>query len=652
MLKIITVAISLFWMSTPFAAKLSVEHFARFGQYDNVVISPTGEYLAVEMTTKEGKGVVAVLDSKTLAILSHIPAGTKESPINPVWLNDTRLAVSFTRDFSNLAAESLTGQLLAFNFDGSLKKRIISLSSSVTYGDTKRLNSLIGYATIEHLLPADERHIIIRLQPWGRNSYGEKSNIYKLNVYNGRAQFITESPSNYAGYVFSASGELTFAIGLDKSAADIKNTGVIHQFKNSSWQELAELNLGDDVQKYTVIGVTAQTNKVYIEASYSNSTDKVFLYDLDTGSKKIVFHHPIVDASKYVFDKNTNDLLSVYFDASYPDVHIINADHAESKWLPVLFSSFPGDTVHITSTSKDNKLMLAQVQSATKPKRFYIVDTVKKSINLLLNSQSWVDPKQMAEVKAINFKARDGVSLHGYLTLPSGEKDNTALIVMPHGGPHGPRDYWRYNAEVQFFASLGYAVLQVNFRGSGGYGLGFEESGYRQWGGKIQQDIIDATLWAQKQENISNDKACILGASFGGYSALMAPTIAQKLYKCAIGLVGVYDLVQLYEAGDIQDSRYGQNYLAKVIGKEARELAKFSPVAQVEKIELPLLLIHGEKDNRAHFSHYEILAAALTKHNKKFDSLIFDKEGHGIATEANRAIYFKRIASFLATHLN
>jgi dipeptidyl aminopeptidase/acylaminoacyl peptidase len=364
----------------------------------------------------------------------------------------------------------------------------------------------------------------------------------------------------------------------------------------------------------------------------------------------LLFHHPKVDPSYYSFDKSTNDLLSVYFDADYPDVQIINAEHPQSKWLPQLFSVFNGDTVNITSSTKDNELMVVQVEGDKTPKQFHLFNSKEKKMDYLLNSRSWIAPKEMSEVKPIEVTARDGLKLHGYFTLPNDISKDVPLIVMPHGGPHGPRDFWKYNSTVQFLASRGYAVLQVNFRGSGGYGVGFEEMGHREWGNKIQLDIIDATHWAQKQKHIAKNKTCILGASFGGYSALMAPTIAPESYQCAIGFVGVYDLALLFEEGDTSTVRFGQNYLLEVLGDDKKELAKYSPVAQVEKLQLPILLVHGEKDHRADFEHFELMKVALEKHDKDFDSLVFDEEGHGIRSEDNRAIYFSKVEDFSLKH--
>jgi len=640
--------LGIIFINSTFAAVPPIEDFSRYGQYTKAIISPTGEYLAVEMINEFGKGAVVILDINDLSRLNYISPGKEKSPANPIWVNNERLIVSSTYDawFSN--SENLTGDLLAFNFNGERTRPIIS-NYPMARGK-KRLNKLFGYATFEHLLPKDKRNILIRLEPWQhQNTRGEKSKIYKLNVYSGKVKLIATAPSNYADYIFSAEGELKYAIGYDKELANEKNRGVTHEFKDKKWKRLRDIKV--DAYKYRMIAVSKDPNKIYIEASYKDSTDKIFLYNIREGTKKLVFHHPVVDASYYTFDKTSNDLLSVYFDAGYSDVHLVNQDHPYSKWLAPLFGEFNGNTVHITSSTEDNKLMVLRVESATTPVQYHLFNTEKKSQRYLLNSRSWIDPKQMSEAKPFGFKARDGKKLYGYLTRPKTKMDKHPLIVMPHGGPHGVRDYWEFNSDVQFFASRGYAVLQINYRGSEGYGLGFSEAGYRQWGENIQHDIIDATLWAQNQKDIDENRTCIYGASFGGYSALMAPTIDTSLFKCAIGSIGIYDLETLYDEGDIQNTRQGRNYLKKVIGTNKEQLDKYSPVTQVKKLQLPILLIHGEKDRRADIKHFELMQEALEKHEKIFDSLVFDKEGHGLTFEKNREIYYKKIEIFLAEHL-
>jgi dipeptidyl aminopeptidase/acylaminoacyl peptidase len=286
------------------------------------------------------------------------------------------------------------------------------------------------------------------------------------------------------------------------------------------------------------------------------------------------------------------------------------------------------------------------------PGTYYSFDTETNKAKYLLERNDWLAKKELATVLPYKFNARDGLELHGYLTLPNGkEAKNLPLVVNPHGGPHGPRDYWQFDWRAQAIASQGYAVLQVNFRGSGGYGKKFEKAGYLQWGGKIQQDIIDATHWAVKAGYADKERICIYGGSFGGYSALMSSIIEPDLYKCTIGASGVYDLPLMYADGDVPTSLWGKKYLDTVLGGNNEDLLKYSPVHQINNLKAPVLVIHGTADVRTPISQAEALIAALENKKHKVSKLIVDDEYHGFIKEKNRLDAINKIVDFLEEHI-
>jgi dipeptidyl aminopeptidase/acylaminoacyl peptidase len=246
-------------------------------------------------------------------------------------------------------------------------------------------------------------------------------------------------------------------------------------------------------------------------------------------------------------------------------------------------------------------------------------------------------------------KARDGTPLHGYLTLPKGLQRNAPLVVMPHGGPFGVRDNWEYSPDVQLLASRGYAVLQVNFRGSSGYGREFLMAGYREWGGAMQHDVTDATRWAIEQGIADPQRVCIYGASYGGYAALMGVASEPDLYRCAIGHIGVYDLPMMYSQGDIQDRLSGENYLDDTLGRDGLE--ERSPTRLASSIKVPVLLTAGKEDDRAPPEHTERMAAALRKAGRQVESKVYAGEGHGLYVEANRLDHAQRVLAFLDRHI-
>jgi len=240
------------------------------------------------------------------------------------------------------------------------------------------------------------------------------------------------------------------------------------------------------------------------------------------------------------------------------------------------------------------------------------------------------------------------LKINGLLTLPNHlkEGDKVPLVVHPHGGPHGVRDDWQYNSDVQFLAHNGYGVLQVNFRGSGGYGDSFERAGHGEWGRKMQSDISDATRWAIDQGITNKDSICIYGASYGGYAALMG-VATTDLYQCAIGYAGVYDLELMRKKGDIKDAKQGLKYLDAVIGTDSVSLRQHSPVHLAENIKVPVFLIHGAKDERVPIAHAKALKKKLDKYNKTYEWLVEDKEYHGFYIEDNRVKLYEKLLAFL-----
>ena len=222
---------------------------------------------------------------------------------------------------------------------------------------------------------------------------------------------------------------------------------------------------------------------------------------------------------------------------------------------------------------------------------------------------------------------------------------------MPHGGPHGPYDSWGFDNDAQFLASRGYAVLQVNYRGSGGRGKAFMESGYGEWGGKMQDDLAEGVQWAIAQGLADKERVCTYGASYGGYAALMQPIRYPDLYKCAIGYVGVYDLQVMKSEGDINDGASGRLYLDQVLGTDVAKLKAWSPAQNVDKINVPVFLVQGSIDKRVPMAQFNALNKALAGRNEPVETMIAQGEGHGFYKPENRAELYRRIEAFLGKYI-
>jgi len=252
----------------------------------------------------------------------------------------------------------------------------------------------------------------------------------------------------------------------------------------------------------------------------------------------------------------------------------------------------------------------------------------------------------------MRFRTSDGMELEAILTIPKGvTQSNLPMVLLPHGGPIGVQDDWYFDNDAQFLASRGYLVLQVNYRGSGGRGENFQEAGYLKWGTRIQQDLIDGVKWAIAENYADPKRVCVYGGSFGGYSAMMTTIRAPGMFKCAVGYAGIYDLKMMYKKGDIREDKSGRSYLNTVIGKNDADLDANSPTRLADKIDVPVLLIHGEDDKRAPFAQAKAMRAALDAAHKPYEWLSKPGEGHGFYDEKNNIEFYNRLQAFLEKNI-
>ncbi|RZA22088.1 MAG: S9 family peptidase [Lysobacteraceae bacterium] len=283
------------------------------------------------------------------------------------------------------------------------------------------------------------------------------------------------------------------------------------------------------------------------------------------------------------------------------------------------------------------------------PGAWHVFDRAARKLALVTEAMPWLKPENLASSPLFTFRSRDGLTLHGFITARPGV-GRRPLIVMPHGGPHGPYDSWTYNRDAQFLASRGYAVLQVNFRGSGGRGEDVIESGYRERGGKMQDDIADGAKWAIDTGHADAARICAFGASYGGYAALMQTIRYPELYKCAIGYVGVYD-PKVKKEGDITDRDSGRRYLERALGSDEAQLRAWSPAQNAGKIKVPVFLAQGAIDKRVPMDQFNALKNAFKAAGVPVETMVAPGEGHGFYKPENRAELYRRMEAFLSVHL-
>ncbi len=405
---------------------------------------------------------------------------------------------------------------------------------------------------------------------------------------------------------------------------------------------------------WTVLGYTGDDHGVYINDHESSDTGALRVLDPSTDTLGPPLFTPEageIDDAGLVFSPKDDRLLGLSYTTDKPHSHWFDPKFAGLQ--AKLDHSFPDHIARMTSISDDETRILVRTASDRDPGAYYLLDLTKGSLGLVSAVAPQINPANMAPVVPISFPARDGLEIHGYLTLPLGSAPGQPLpmILHPHGGPFGIRDDWGFDPEVQFLANRGYAVLQVNFRGSGGYGDKFLHAGYHEWGGKMQDDLTDAVKWAIAKGYADPGRVAIFGASYGGYATLAGLVYTPELYKCGINYVGVSDLVELTRRKYQDEDASLLSFYRQAINDSSQELYNRSPVNFVERIRVPLLNAYGENDGRVDVAQWTELKSQLDKFHKNYAFMLAKGEGHGFSHSEDAVAFYSKVEAFLKENL-
>jgi dipeptidyl aminopeptidase/acylaminoacyl peptidase len=637
----------------PPAGPLPIESFTKFDEFGGLKISPDGAFVAL-LTGKNGRGALLFVDLKNKKIVSGIRAPEDGEIDEYHWISPTRLVYMIAQRYAGRARPTPTGEIFAINRDGGSNRQLYGYRAEESTLDTHLPTRKASYATPELLssLKKDADNILIAEYPW-RNAgtvwqYNPdaKPLISRLNVFSGKKQQIDMAPLAGAILLLDYDDNVRFALGRNEAQ---KWAVAWKPEPRGDWATF-ELQ-GFREESVTPLRFSTDNRSVFLTGIREGEALDA-LYRLDLQSKQLEKVHAFADAGvdNIIMDFADREVVGVTSYGDRQSDHWLLKDNPAAQTYQALQRAFPKQRVNITSSTEDGSVVVVFVDSDLNPGDYYLFDTVNRRAEFLRASRIWIEPTQMRPKESITLKARDGLQLHGYFTRPAGDGPRP-MVVMPHGGPHGIRDSWEFDWEVQLLANRGYSVLQVNYRGSGGYGMDFQQAGYREWGAKMQDDVTDATRWAIEQKIAPADRICIYGISYGGFAALMGAAREPDLYRCAIGYAGVYDLELLFNSGDVPDSLSGMAYLDRVLGNDVAKLRAQSPAYNAQNIKAPVLLIHGKVDGRADYEHAKRMRAALEEKHKKIEWLALGQEGHGVYDESTRREVYERILQFLDANL-
>ncbi|MES2669078.1 MAG: S9 family peptidase [Pseudomonadota bacterium] len=628
--------------SAQVAKPYDIEDFIRKQKFEDIKISPTGEYYAASVRV-ERKTALAILrrsDNKVMASTS-IP-GDRTHVDDFWWVNADRVLLSTAEKIGALEAPQQTGELYAVNVDGSKGGILVGQSfqgeGPGTRIQPRKVEQVAAFLVDD--LPGNDKDVIISVSPFTADPF---TRIEKMDAYTGRRLPITQAPVRNADFVTDNAGKVRFASGED---IDLSKRLYYREADGNEWKLVSDTRQSG-IAQYP-LGFSPDDKIVYLQVEQEQGPDAIVAWDIAADKKTEVFRDDNTDPTPiYVEGK----LYGVRLMDGLPRTHFFDPQSAVAKLYRKLEKAFAGQRVDITSMTADGKTALVLVRGDRNPGDFFIFDSTSNKADRLLGRKEWLDPQQVAEVKPVNFKARDGLDIQGYLTIPvGGEAKNAPLIVYIHGGPYGVYDTWGFDQDAQILAAHGYAVLQVNFRGSGNHGRAFHLAGKRQWGGKMQDDITDATRWAIQQGIADPKRICLYGASYGGYASLMGVAKEADLYRCAAGYVGVYDLPTMHTDGDIRDKASGRTYLSEWLGPK-EDVASVSPSRLASRIKVPVFLAAGGEDDRAPIQHTEMMEKALRNAGVPVEAVYYPTEGHGFYKLENEREFYAKLLTFFKKHL-
>jgi len=471
--------------------------------------------------------------------------------------------------------------------------------------------------------------------------------VYRLNIETGDLKMVAENPGNVTDWITDHDGNIRIARTTDGT-----NTSLLYrETENDPFETVLTTSFREALYP---LFFTFDNKYIYAASNLGRDKSAIVKYDIANGKElEVIYEHPEVDVYGLHYSKKGKKLTSITYTTWKRQREFIDKDVED------LFKRFENELgtdleIVITSINKNEDKFLVRTYSDRSLGTYYFYDLGADKLTKLTDVSPWLNEDDLVEMKPVSYKSRDGLIINGYLTLPKGkDPKNLPVIINPHGGPWA-RDSWGFNPEVQFLANRGFAVLQMNFRGSTGYGRAFWEASFKQWGRKMQDDITDGVNWLIEEGIADPNRIGIYGGSYGGYATLAGLTYTPDLYTCGVDYVGVSNLFTFFDAFP----PYWKPHLEKwyeMVGdpeKDSLLFVEVSPVFHVDKIKTPLFVAQGKNDPRVNIEESNQIVEALKKKGIDVPYMVKENEGHGFRNEENRFDFYEEMEKFLVKHLN
>lgn len=468
--------------------------------------------------------------------------------------------------------------------------------------------------------------------------------VYSINLVTGEAKIITENPGDVNHWV--ADNTLTVRAAL-ATMKDGSHEIRIRDSAGSPWKVLERWH--PDETGPGIVSFTSDNQHAYMLSSVDSNTERLLLLNLKTGEKTVLASDPSYDVTDVLIHPDTHKVVAVEFERERKEWMVIDKDYAADfealrKIGKVDFS--------LSAEDLSRPQWIVFTNSDTKPAQYFIYDRKSRKTSFLFSCRPNLEKYTFSPMEPISFKSRDGLTIHGYLTLPAGLPPHKLPTVLDvHGGPWG-RDAWGFNREVQWLANRGYAVLQLNFRGSTGYGKSFMNAGNREWAAKMHDDLLDGKKWVIEKGYADPQKVCIYGGSYGGYATLVGLAFTPDEFCCGVDIVGPSNLVTLLKSFPPYWESM-KSLFERRVGKQSEEefLKSRSPLFKADQMKAPLLIAQGANDPRVKQAESDQIVEVLRKKGKEVEYLLFADEGHGFARPENNMKFYAACEAFLSRNL-
>jgi len=642
-------------MAGPAHAAPPAQQFFESAHYKDAKLSPSGRYLAIRVGGNDIRDSVVVYDNESLTVVGGVRLADYD--VGKIrWINDNRLLYTVADNLVAVGDQRLAPGLYAMSRDGKEIRQLAEHRGNRSTTGTHIKTRVEPWNTfMMHEEGAQDSDSIYVERPIWTTLGGyqlDRIELVKLNTVNGQSLTLTH-PGIADGWMLDNRGEPSIMV----SSKDGKDT-IHYRDASGAWRDIAtQASYGGDVDGIAPVGFY-DDKRLLVKARKSGDKAALYLMDLATGK---VDPNPLVAMADFDFEGTM-----VYSKKHLVGLHYV-ADARSSAWFDPALKAAQADVdkqiaglinVITPPIQPETDWLLVASYSDRQPRFYSLYNSKTHELKGLGGAHPDIKSSEMGQQDIVKFRARDGLEVPAWLTLPAKGGKKLPMVVLVHGGPYLRGVEWGWHPDSQFLASRGYAVLQPEFRGSTGYGFKLFAAGMKQWGLKMQDDIADSVKWAVEKGIADPERVCIMGGSYGGYATLMGLVNDPGLYRCGIAYAAVTDIPLQYSSGmevlsdlPADYKAYGVPLLVGDLEKDAAQFIATSPLKQAARIKRPLLLAHGTDDRRVPMPHYSQMRSALRDAKADAEFVEYSGEGHGWSTLKTRLDFWGRVEKFLDKHI-